>query len=168
MTTRTQTGAGTAAGFTLIETVFALTILMIVAAGVMPLPTDQLTILTATNVAGTFAGLPNGARVLTNLGGSFQVTYASNNVRLSNFLAPIPADFDHNGVVDAADLGVWSTAIAGETAAGDANGDGQTDGNDFLVWHLPAEESFSNVRSTANRIETVCIANAARAKERKH
>ena len=37
MTTRTQTGAGTAAGFTLIETVFALTILMIVAAGVMPL-----------------------------------------------------------------------------------------------------------------------------------
>ena len=37
MTTRTQTGAGAAAGFTLIETVFALTILMIVAAGVMPL-----------------------------------------------------------------------------------------------------------------------------------
>ena len=37
MTTRTPTGAGITDGFTLIETVFALTILMIVAAGVMPL-----------------------------------------------------------------------------------------------------------------------------------
>ena len=36
-TARRQADAGRAAGFTLIETVFALTILMIVAAGVMPL-----------------------------------------------------------------------------------------------------------------------------------
>jgi len=37
MKTRMQNGTGSAAGFTLIETIFALTILMIVAAGVMPL-----------------------------------------------------------------------------------------------------------------------------------
>jgi autotransporter-associated beta strand protein len=105
-----------------------------VAMGVTPLPSDQFTILTATSVLGSFTGAPNGARVLTTNGGSFQVNYASNNVKLSNFVAPIAADFDHNGIVDAADLAVWNQAMSGSTAAGDANGDGQTDGSDFLVW----------------------------------
>src|SRR5882762_9990658 len=39
--------------------------------------------------------------------------------------------------------------------------------NNFLVRHPAAKESFSNVRSTANRIKTVCTVNAAAAKERK-
>jgi hypothetical protein len=38
--------------------------------------------------------------------------------------------------------------------------------NDLLIRHFAADESFSNVRSAANRIKTVCIANAAAAKER--
>src|SRR6266487_2336366 len=39
--------------------------------------------------------------------------------------------------------------------------------SDCLIRHLATEKSFSNVRSTANRIKTVCITNAAAAKERK-
>ena len=34
-----------------------------------------------------------------------------------------------------------------------------------LIRHLATENSFSNVRSTANRIKTVCIANAVPAKQ---
>jgi autotransporter-associated beta strand protein len=44
-----------------------------------------------------------------------------------------PGDFNHDGGVDGADLGVWRSAV-GETALGDADGDGDSDGNDFLIW----------------------------------
>ncbi|WP_428307883.1 PEP-CTERM sorting domain-containing protein [Lacipirellula sp.] len=44
-----------------------------------------------------------------------------------------PADFDHDGFVDADDLATWKTAY-GSTAAGDANNDNVTDGADFLIW----------------------------------
>jgi hypothetical protein len=46
----------------------------------------------------------------------------------------LPGDFDHNGVVNGLDLGVWRTAFAASTAAADADGDGDSDGSDFLVW----------------------------------
>jgi autotransporter-associated beta strand protein len=113
--------------------------------GLAPSPSDQFTILTASSVAGTFAGSPNGARVLTTEGGSFQVTYASNNVKLGNYLAPIASDFDRDGTVDAADLGVWNMAMAAGTIAGDANGDGQTDGSDFLLWQRQLGSSVLSV-----------------------
>jgi hypothetical protein len=45
----------------------------------------------------------------------------------------IPADFDNDGDIDGADLGLWRTAY-GTTAAGDADGDGDSDGNDLLIW----------------------------------
>jgi hypothetical protein len=44
-----------------------------------------------------------------------------------------PADFNHDSVVNAADLGIWKTAFR-TTAAGDADADGDSDGNDFLIW----------------------------------
>lgn len=50
----------------------------------------------------------------------------------------LPGDFDHNDVVDAADLMVWqSNAGLGSGALhtqGDADLDGDVDGGDFLVW----------------------------------
>lgn len=50
----------------------------------------------------------------------------------------LPGDFDHNDVVDAADLAVWqSNAGLGSGALhtqGDADLDGDVDGGDFLVW----------------------------------
>src|SRR5215213_7508559 len=46
----------------------------------------------------------------------------------------LAADFDHDGDVDGDDLNnVWKPAF-GQNANGDANGDTQTDGTDFLVW----------------------------------
>jgi hypothetical protein len=43
------------------------------------------------------------------------------------------ADFNRDGVVNAADLGVWRAAFKAN-ANGDADGDGDTDGRDFLTW----------------------------------
>jgi hypothetical protein len=44
-----------------------------------------------------------------------------------------PADFDRDGRFDADDLPIWSSNY-GFNAAGDADGDGDTDGRDFLLW----------------------------------
>lgn len=50
----------------------------------------------------------------------------------------LPGDFDHNDVVDAADLGVWQSNVGLANGAlhtqGDADLDGDVDGGDFLVW----------------------------------
>ena len=51
-------------------------------------------------------------------------------------LAKIPtqsADFTKDGRVDAADLALWKNSF-GVSALGDSNGDGVTDGVDFLAW----------------------------------
>jgi hypothetical protein len=45
----------------------------------------------------------------------------------------LPADFNHSGGVNGADLTVWKGAFGPGTGA-DANGDGRSDGADFLVW----------------------------------
>ncbi|BBO34726.1 hypothetical protein PLANPX_4338 [Lacipirellula parvula] len=48
--------------------------------------------------------------------------------------APVsPADFDHDGDVDAADLAQWKSGF-GKLSPGDANGNGVVDGADFLAW----------------------------------
>ena len=43
------------------------------------------------------------------------------------------ADFNHDGTVNAPDLGIWKTAFK-TTAAADADADGDSDGNDLLMW----------------------------------
>jgi hypothetical protein len=56
-----------------------------------------------------------------------------NSLADQNYDAGLPADFTGNGVVDNLDLTTWKGAV-GPSAAGDANGDGRTDGRDFLLW----------------------------------
>lgn len=54
------------------------------------------------------------------------------------FAAPMPGDFNADGVVDAADLNRWREGVGMSGAAthwnGDANGDAIVDGSDFLIW----------------------------------
>lgn len=54
------------------------------------------------------------------------------------FAAPMPGDFNADGVVDAADLARWNAGVGVNGAAthwhGDANGDQQVNGSDFLIW----------------------------------
>lgn len=54
------------------------------------------------------------------------------------------ADFDEDGDVDAADLATWKGAF-GVNLNGDANGDGRTDGSDFLVW----QREYTGANATA-------------------
>ena len=48
--------------------------------------------------------------------------------------APLSADFNFSGAVDAADLGPWRARFGLIGPQGDATGDFQTDGNDLLAW----------------------------------
>jgi hypothetical protein len=50
-----------------------------------------------------------------------------------NFDVGLPADFGRNGVVGADDLTTWRGAF-GPSLVGDANGDGFSNGQDFLMW----------------------------------
>ncbi|MBA3484131.1 MAG: hypothetical protein H0T51_20180 [Pirellulales bacterium] len=47
--------------------------------------------------------------------------------------AVTPGDFDQNGVVNGQDLNLWKTAF-GTTTQANADGDSDSDGNDFLIW----------------------------------
>jgi glucose/arabinose dehydrogenase len=52
------------------------------------------------------------------------------------FYVPIPGDYNHNGIVDAADYTVWRDSFgqAGNGLAADGNGNGQVDNDDYAVW----------------------------------
>lgn len=123
----TVTGAASLAGNLAVELI----------AGYTPLASDAFTILTSTNLSGTFTGVANGSRVFTTGGaGSFTVTYdyALDKVVLANFFPAYAADFNLDGAVNAADLTAWRTAVSLGNAGADADNDGDSDGDDFLVW----------------------------------
>lgn len=46
----------------------------------------------------------------------------------------LAADFNDDGFVNGADLGIWKTQFGQPSNGADANNDGKTDGADFLVW----------------------------------
>jgi hypothetical protein len=76
------------------------------------------------------------------LASQFEGNFTVSNVWIGEaddfFATPAPGDFNADGIVDSADLQLW-TAGAGTTDGathwqGDANGDQQVDGTDFLTW----------------------------------
>jgi hypothetical protein len=83
------------------------------------LTTSTEVFLSAGELAGSFASLAN-----------FSQTFARQQV---GNLDPLPGDFNDDLVVDAEDLATWNGAFAVD-GGGDANGDLQTDGSDFLYW----------------------------------
>lgn len=89
---------------------------------------------TAGSLIGAFASTDFSLAPLTT-GLSWNVAYANNSVVLSvtGTAVTFTADFDHNGQVNSADLTKWK-ADFGVNANSDANGDGKSDGTDFLIW----------------------------------
>jgi hypothetical protein len=81
--------------------------------GFMPSPQQTFIILFASTLQGSFANAANGQRLATEDGlGSFLVTYAANGLFLNNFqAAPLPGDFNSNGVVDASDYVMWRKGL---------------------------------------------------------
>jgi autotransporter-associated beta strand protein len=84
----------------------------------------------------------NGAGQATGTWGSLASTAAHKSALFTGLglldvqtvgVGPIPGDFDHNNVVDSADLTKWRMDF-GAGAGSDADSDGDSDGNDFLIW----------------------------------
>ena len=69
-------------------------------------------------------------RIITDL----DVLAVSQVSQFEEFRLPPPSDFDGDWNVDAHDLLRWTSALAGEAMAADANLDDVTDGADFLLW----------------------------------
>jgi hypothetical protein len=88
-------------------------------------------IITGNTVTGEFdfadvAGMPAGL--------AFHVEYLANAVQLQVVNKPIfSADFDEDGDVDATDLAIWRGAF-NLNQLGDADGENDSDGEDFLLW----------------------------------
>jgi T5SS/PEP-CTERM-associated repeat protein len=111
--------------------------------GFVPTAANTFTILQSTGpLTGAFANVANGQRLATGLG-SFVVNYGpgspfgAQQVVLSVFDPTLLAgDYNHNGVVDAADYIIWRKTL-GQTGTGlaaDGNGNNQVDSGDYTFW----------------------------------
>jgi hypothetical protein len=95
---------------------------------------------------------------LSTLGNSFTTTIGFQTMQLFLLTPAPPGDFDHNGVVNGADLDLWRTSY-GVDAGGDADGDQDTDGADFLVWQrqLGVGEAVAAASNVVPEPETVLL-----------
>jgi hypothetical protein len=66
----------------------------------------------------------------------------------ANYRAPLAADFNGDGQVDADDLAMWQAHFGGDLQA-DADADGDADGNDFLLWQRQFGDALAPPARTA-------------------
>jgi hypothetical protein len=96
--------------------------------------TNVLQTLTS-SIAG--AGTQLAVRLFTHTN-AIDEAYVFDNLLVTGLVASNPADFNNDGLVNAADLTAWKTnfglASGATKAQGDANNDGRVDGADFLIW----------------------------------
>ena len=103
---------------------------------------NTFNIISATSVTGTFdtvdvSGMPEGL--------AFRVNYLANAVQLEVVNKPFfSADFDEDGDVDSTDLSIWKNAFD-LNQLGDADGDNDSDGADFLKW----QQQYGSVPAVA-------------------
>jgi len=110
------------------------------AGGFAPTSGDSFPLLLAAEgVSGTFdsLGLPT-----LDSGLLWDIDYGTNNVVL-NVLTALATDFDLDGDVDGDDLTQWQGDY-GVNGDSDANGDGMSDGLDFLTWQQQVASGGSN------------------------
>lgn len=82
--------------------------------------------------------------------GDYDVTIEGKTYHLSlakgqpeyQLIVRLGADFNHDNVVNAADLALWQANV-GASPIGDADGDGDTDGADYLLWQAQNGQATS-------------------------
>jgi len=100
---------------------------------------DEFEIVKANSITGTFTSF---SLPLLTPGLVWNISRTSTDYTLR----VVAADFDKNGIVDAADYAVWRASF-GSTSnlAADANGNGRIDTADYVIWR----QNLGNIRGTA-------------------
>ncbi|MGI9456788.1 MAG: PEP-CTERM sorting domain-containing protein [Aeoliella sp.] len=105
---------------------------------IVPMPGDEFEIISgASLLMGSFSVLD--LPMLSNPGWNWFIDTANSDVTLTVLdIIAIGADFNGDGIVDALDLAIWEMnfglTMGGTGVLGDADLDGDVDGDDFFVW----------------------------------
>ncbi len=108
--------------------------------GFVPAAGNSFTLLTAGSITGNFSTIE-----LPQL--TAGLVWRVNQTSTAFTLSVVKADYNQNGVVDAADYIVWRklNGLSGSGLAADGNGDNQVDNDDYVIWR----QNFGNRRGTA-------------------
>jgi hypothetical protein len=123
----------------------------------VPVLGNTFNIITANSVSGQFdyydvSGMPPGL--------AFKINYLANAVQLQVVNEPFfSADFDDDGDVDPTDLQIWKGAYH-LNQLGDADGDNDSDGADFLKWQQQLGSKPTAVAASAAVPEPASLAGA--------